>query len=475
LAMMPCAIERESFMVAEAENGPVFPENLRGKRIVVLGAGRSGRAASALLARLDAQVVLADDNPDSVHPDDLDDVVASRVQLFLGPDVGPALLDRADGVVASPGIRLDHPVLARAREKGIPVIGELDLGARAARAPLVAVTGTNGKTTTVHWIAHILAKARLRAILCGNVGTALCRVVAEKPDWFVVEVSSFQLETVERFRPRVAAILNIAPDHLDRHPTARDYLATKARITANQQGDDALVLNADDAAVWSVGSATEALVWGFSLKGEVGRGVFLAGSRIVARKAPGEAPRAIASAEEIALPGRHNLANALAAAAAALLCGVEIEQVAEGLRDFRGVEHRLERVRERRGVLYVNDSKATNPASLEVALRSFERPIVLIAGGRGKGVAYEELAPLISSRVRRLILLGEEAPRMKAAWGGLVPTFFAADMEEAVAEAARSAEPGDVVLLSPACASFDMYRNYEERGRHFKRIVLELG
>lgn len=438
-----------------------------------MGAGRSGRAAAALLARYDAHVLLADDNPTSIQPHDLETVVASHVQLVLG-DVRPELVSDADAVVTSPGIRLTHPLIACARQRGVPVIGELELGSRFARSPMVAVTGTNGKTTTVYWIAHLLDKAGQNAVVCGNVGTALCEVVTREADWFVVEVSSFQLETVERFRPRVAVILNLSADHLDRHPTAEDYLATKARIAANQQRDDALVLNADDDAVWSVGATATSAVWGFSLNKSLERGVFVEGGKSALRTNPGLPSHTLLATGEIPLPGSHNLANALAAAATACVCGVELEQIAVGLRDFTGVEHRLERVRELQGVWFVNDSKATNPTSLEVALRSFDRPIVLIAGGQGKGGRYGPLASLVASGVRHLIVLGEEAERMEAAWGACVPTQQVSDMEAAVETAARLARPGEIVLLSPACASFDMYRNFEERGRHFKELVLNL-
>jgi UDP-N-acetylmuramoylalanine--D-glutamate ligase len=456
-----------------SENRRDFPEDLRGKRVIVLGAGRSGRAAAALLARYDAQITLVDDYATSVDPHGLEPIVASHVQIVLG-NVRPELASNADAVVISPGVRLTHPLLLRAREIGLPVIGELELGSRYVRAPMVAVTGTNGKTTTVHWIAHLLNKGGCQTTACGNVGTAFCEVVSQTPDWFVVEVSSYQLETIERFHPRAAAILNLTPDHLDRHPTADTYLAAKARITANQRSGDALVLNADDGAVWSVAAKTAAAAWGFSLSRPLDRGVFVEHGKIVVREAQGSPACSLLGTHEISLPGSHNLANALATVAAAWVCGVAPEAIAAGLQDFAGVEHRIERVRERQGVRFVNDSKATNLASLEVALLSFDRPIILIAGGRGKGAPYEPLAPLIVSRVRRLIVLGEDAGRIEAAWGPHVPTQRVADMAEAVEQAAQLARPGEIVLLSPACASFDMYRNFEERGRHFKELVMRL-
>lgn len=448
-----------------------FPDDLSGKRVIVLGAGRSGRAAAALLARHDALPVLADDNPAVPVPDELDAVVSTHMQLVLG-NVRPEIVSSADAVVTSPGIPLTHAVLVRARERGLPIIGELELGSRFAKAPMVAVTGTNGKTTTVQWIAHLLGKAGRRGVVCGNVGIALSAVVAETADWFVVEVSSFQLETIERFHPRVAALLNLTADHLDRHPTTEEYMATKARIAANQDAGDRLILNADDEPVWALAPVAVAEVWGFSLAQSLDRGFFCEGGTIVVRTGAGETPEPLLAVDELPLPGAHNRANALAAAAGAWACGVELDAIAGGLRDFPGVEHRLEHVRELRGVTFVNDSKATNPASLQVALRSFDRPIVLIAGGRGKGTVYEPLAPLVAARVRHLVAMGEDAERIEAAWGPRVETSRADDMEQAVREAVARARSGDVVLLSPACASFDLYRNFEERGRHFKELVM---
>jgi UDP-N-acetylmuramoylalanine--D-glutamate ligase len=451
-----------------------FPDELRGKKIVVLGAGKSGRAAAGLLARRDAHVVLADDNPNTLHPDELDDIVASHLQLVLG-DVRADLIAGAGGIVVSPGVPVTrHPLIREARRAGVPVIGELELGSRFVTAPMAAVTGTNGKTTTANWIGYLIAKSGARAIVCGNVGTPICDVVGKAADWLSVEVSSYQLETIERFHPRVAEILNLTPDHLERHPTTEIYLAAKARIAENQTADDALVLNADDTAVWSLALKVQSTVWGFSLRRPLERGFFIENRNVVVRTAPGAPPRVLLRADEVGLPGEHNLANALASAAAAWLCGVSAEAIAEGLRDFAGVEHRIERVRERRGVWYINDSKATNLASLEVALRSFTQPIVLIAGGRGKGAPYEPLTDLVASTVRQLIVLGEDADRIERAWGPRVPTVRAGGMEEAVEQAARLARPGEVVLLSPACASFDMYRNFEERGRHFKDLVMRL-
>jgi len=452
---------------------PRFPENLRGKSVIVLGAGRSGRAAAALLARSDAKVTIADDYLTSIDPEQFEPIVASHVQMVLGT-VRPELASETDAVVVSPGVRLTHPLVARARERGLPVVGELELSGRFARAPIVAVTGTNGKTTTVHWIAHLLRKGGKSAVVCGNVGTPLGDVVSQKPDWFVVEVSSYQLETIERFHPSVAVVLNLTPDHLERHPTADDYLAVKARITENQQADDTLVLNADDGSVWSVGTKTAATVWGFSLSRPLDQGVFVENGEIDICEAPGSTIHSLLRTREISLPGSHNLANALASVAAVCVCGLGFDAIQAGLKDFPGVEHRIERVREHRGVQYINDSKATNLASLKVALLSFDRPILLIAGGRGKGAPYEPLVPLIASRVCQLIVFGEEAARMEAAWGSHVPTQRVTNMAEAVEKGAQLARPGEIVLLSPACASFDMYRNFEERGRHFKELVMRL-
>lgn len=441
--------------------------------MLVLGGGRSGLAAAELLARKDAHVILADDNPAAVQPEDLDGVFASHIELRLG-DVQPKLAARVDGIVVSPGVPLTHPLLAEASRSGTPAIGELELGSRFLRAPMVAITGTNGKTTTVEWIAHLLAASGSTALVCGNVGRALCGVVDESADWFIVEVSSYQLETVDRFHPGVAAILNLSEDHGDRHPTAEAYLAAKARIAENQDSEDALVLNADDDSVWSLANSAKPTVWAFSLKQPVKQGFFVEDGQIKLRSEPDGPAETLMPAAEISLPGEHNLANALAAGTVAWLCGAGGAGIEQGLRTFAGVEHRLERTRLLRGVWYINDSKATNLASLKVALSGFREPIILIAGGRGKGAPYDPMVPLIESKVGALLVLGEDADRIESAWGPHVPTTRVEDMEEAVQCAADLAAPGDIVLLSPGCASFDMYKNYEERGRHFKDIVMRL-
>ncbi len=449
-----------------------FTDEVAGKTIIVLGAGRSGRSAALLLAREGAKVILADDYATSVDAAYHESLSALNGQILLG-NVQAELAAQAHGIVASPGVRPTHPLLVCARERGVPIIGELELAGRRARAPIVAVTGTNGKTTTVSWVGHLLAKAGFRVAVGGNVGTPFCDLVHQTPDWFAIEVSSYQLETTARFHPRVAAILNLAPDHIERHPTSEQYLAAKAQITAKQTAEDTLILNADDAAVWSVAAKTPAQVWGFSLYRPVDCGVYLDKGTITVRPVSGR-PTALLEAAKLSLPGLHNVANGLAAAAVAWACGAGADAIAAGLQDFPGVEHRLERVRCRRGVWWINDSKATNLASLEVALCSFSQPIILIAGGRGKGAPYEPLAPLVKTHVRHLIVLGEDAERIRAAWASHVPTTRVGDMHEAVAAAAEMARAGEVVLLSPACASFDQYSNFEERGRHFKELVRQL-
>ncbi|MCX8037037.1 MAG: UDP-N-acetylmuramoyl-L-alanine--D-glutamate ligase [Candidatus Sumerlaeia bacterium] len=451
---------------------PDFPDEVAGKTIVVLGAGRSGRSAALVLAREGAKVLLADDYATSVDDDYRKRFTALNGQILLG-NVAPDLAAEAHGIVTSPGIRLTHPLLVRARELGVPVIGELELAGRRARSPIVAVTGTNGKTTTVSWVGHLLDKAGFRVVVGGNVGTAFCELIDQTPDWFAIEVSSYQLETIARFHPRVAAILNLTPDHLERHPTPEQYLAAKAQITANQTAEDTLVLNADDAAVWSVAAKTAAQVWGFSLYRPLDCGVYLDKGIITVRPVNGT-PTVLLNVAQLSLPGLHNVANALAAVAAAWACGASADAIAAGLQDFPGVEHRLERVRCRRGVWWINDSKATNLASLEVALCSFSQPIILIAGGRGKGAPYEPLAPLVKAHVRHLIALVEATERISSNWAPPVPTVRVAALHGAVVIAAELARAGDVVLLSPACASFDQYCNFEERGRHFKDLVRQL-
>ncbi len=442
---------------------------LEGKKILVLGLARTGLAVARFLAHRGARVVGADARED-------DGMGAARKELsrwsapcHLGPEE-TAWLDGVDAVVPSPGVPRENTLLVEAARRGIEVLSEIELAARFSRTPMVAVTGTNGKTTTTRLVAGILEAAGLRVFAGGNIGKPLIEYVDRAWDWGVVEVSSFQLEWVRDFRPRVALCLNLGEDHLDRYDGLASYGAAKARIFAAQHPDDVAVLNRDDPWVWSLRHelGARAVSFGWS---EVEEGAFATADAIVwrSRGAEERLPR-----RDLGLRGVHNVENVMAAVCAAKAVGIEERHIRTAARRFRGLEHRLELVRELDGVRYFNDSKGTNVGAVRKSLASFDRPIVLIAGGVHKGGSYRDLEPLVRERVRKLILLGEAAGIMKDALGGLTATLVAADLPEAVREARAAARPGDVVLLSPACSSFDMFENYAERGRVFKERVQAL-
>ncbi len=395
------------------------------------------------------------------------------VTLVLG-EQPRELLSGIDLVVVSPGVPLDAPLPAASRERGVPMIGELELAFRASLATWLAVTGTNGKTTTTALLGELVRTTGKPITIAGNIGIALSSEVARLPaDGLVVaEVSSFQLDTAETFAPHVAVLLNITEDHLDRYDSFDHYAESKRRIFMNQTTDDYAVLNVDDPRVASLADTVGGRVIPVSVAREVPDGVFVRGGTIVSRVDGTE--KEVLAAGELGIPGPHNLANALAATAAAAAVGVDAAAAAEVLRRFSPLEHRMERVAEIDGVTYVNDSKATNVDAVDCALRSYERPIVLIAGGRSKGTDFTVLAGLVETRVKRLVLIGEAASEMERAFGGLVPIDRAATLNEAVDLAHAAARIGDVVLLSPACASFDMFEDFEDRGRQFKTEVARL-
>jgi UDP-N-acetylmuramoylalanine--D-glutamate ligase len=381
----------------------------------------------------------------------------------LGSD-GLAELEHARAVVKSPGVPAEAPVIAQARERGIPVLGEVELAWRLIPNEFVAVTGTNGKTTTVELIGHIHREAGLPVTVAGNVGTALSTLVDTlAPETVVVsEVSSFQLEDTLEFAPEGAVLLNLAPDHLDRHGTFEAYRAAKLRVFAHQGNDDV--------AVAPVGLGVE------DLGGCARRVCFGTGAEAELAERAGQlwwADEPLLGAAEIRLRGAHNRLNAMAAAAVCLARGVDADAVRDGLRTFAGVEHRLEEVATLDGVLYVNDSKATNVDSTLVALASFDRPVHVVLGGRGKGQDFAPLRAPLAARAAAVYLIGEAAPALRDVLGDAAREC--GDLERALAAARAAARPGEVVLLSPACASFDQYEDFEARGRHFKELVGQMG
>ncbi|MCD6532433.1 UDP-N-acetylmuramoyl-L-alanine--D-glutamate ligase [bacterium] len=440
---------------------------MAGKRkISIIGLARSGIAAAELALSDGFEVFLSDsaENPQMVEA--CRKLSAEGASYELGGHTDRVL--DADIIVVSPGVPLDIPIIEKARRAGIPVISEIEFAYRHSQGKIIAVTGSNGKSTTATLIARIFSDAGFHTILAGNIGMPYSAVVTRTtPETItVLELSSFQLEALETFRPDVAVLLNLSPDHLDRYPTAEDYYEAKFRIFDRQRESDYAVLFADQPEVESLAGRVNSQVLWFSTVEERTPGAFVRDGKVFRNQEP------IIPAERIGIPGPHNLANALAATAATIPFGVPADSLAASLSHFSGIEHRLERFHEENGILFVNDSKSTNPESLKYALLSFDRPIVLIAGGYDKGADFSELKPIVAKRVRAAVFTGATGQKMAeqlcdgVLWCSVVPDF-----DEAVRKAIALATPGDVVLLSPGCASFDRFKNFEERGKYFKKIV----
>ena len=445
-----------------------------GRRVVVVGMAKSGIAAARLLHAVDADVVAVDAKPVEALGREAAALRAAGV-TFVSDVVGQRAFDGAALVVVSPGVPLDSAQLAPARARGVPLIGELELGWRAMQAETIAITGTNGKTTTTALTGALLAEQPRPVLVGGNIGTPLAAHALTFPvDGLVVaEVSSFQLETIETFQPRVAAVLNVTPDHLDRHGDFAAYADAKARIFLNQTPADCAVLNDDDPATAALAPRTRAHVLWFSRQRVLDHGVFVRDGFIVA-KLNGHV-EAMLPLAEIGLRGQHNVENVLAATACALWLGLGGVAIRRAVGRFRAVAHRIEFVRDLAGVQFYNDSKGTNVASTIKALESFDERVVLIAGGKGKGQDFGPLADAARGRVGHAVTLGEDGPKIAAALRAAgIAVSAAPTMAAAIAMARANARPGDVVLLSPACASFDMFQNYEHRGDVFKQLVHQL-
>lgn len=448
-------------------------EAFSGRRVLVVGLGRSGVGAATVLAPVAGKVVACDEKSLEELSAPAAELAAAGVELRPG-EQKPALLEGVDLVVRSPGVPWEAPVIAAARERGVELIGELELAYRLLVTDrVVAVTGSNGKSTTTALLGEIFQRAGEKVVVAGNIGVALTAVVAElEPTTTVVaEVSSFQLEDAVTFRPRVGVLLNLAPDHIDRHGSPAAYYRMKWRLFENQRREDYAVLNADDDSSANRGRL-EASVLLFGRGAAPGPGVWVAGDD-VAYDVGGRAGT-LMPARDVRLPGPHNLSNAMAAACASLAMGVAAAAAAEALREFQGLPHRLEFAGEVRGVRYINDSKATNVASALTALATFDAPIILIAGGKSKGGDFKALAAAARDKVRVAVLYGAARDELAAEFGGVVSVERADTIKEAVGKAAALARPGDVVLLSPACTSWDQYRDFEERGDDFKRAVADL-
>ena len=443
-----------------------------GKRVHVIGLGSwgTGRAVARALWRRGAEVTVSDIKPAEALAQEIEALADTGVTVLTGEQAYRGI-EEAELVVPSPGVPLGIPPLLRARERGAEVVSEIEVAYWLTKCPIIAVTGTKGKTTTAALIGELLNDGGKRALVGGNIGRPLIELAeaAEAGDILVAEVSSFQLEAIESFRPRVALLLNLRPDHLDRHESMAAYREAKARVFANQEAGDAAIINRDDREAWGLRKRTRAEVRPYSLSGEAeGADVSEGWLRVGGER--------ICPASAMRLRGRHNLGNALAALAAARAAGASLASAAETLARFPGVEHRLEAVGTVGGVLYVNDSQATTPEAAAAGLEAFEERVVLIAGGRPKVHDFGALAEAVTARGASLIVMGEAAEEIEEAAreAGAQDVTRARDLREAVQLAAARARPGEAVLMSPACASFDMFANMAERGQRFKDLVAEL-
>ena len=450
------------------------PFDLKNKRVLVVGLGKSGMAAARFLKGQGARVTVSDTRP-AASIAELAPLLDEGIMVEAGSH-GLLTFRRQDLIVVSPGVSPAGPELRRVRSLGIHVIGELELGMLFLQGETLAVTGSNGKTTTTALLGEIFAASGLPTLVGGNIGRPVSAMVGESTPatWNILEASSFQLETIESFRPRIALVLNITPDHLDRHGSFDNYVAAKARITENQHGDDFLVLNAENSQTQLLGARTQAQIFWFSPRRPVKQGAFVHGEGIYFRPAEGATPQPVMPVAEITLAGAHNVENVLAAVCAARLAGIPAEIIRAAVGAFKAVEHRLEFVRELDGVRFFNDSKATNVDATGKALASFPGGIHIILGGKDKDSDYTTLLPLLQERARTVITVGSAAEKIETQLAALPRIERAGTLDRAVAYAFGQAAPGDVVLLAPACASFDQFENYEERGRAFKQLVAQL-
>ena len=446
---------------------------IKGKKVLVVGLGKSGLAAALFLRHQGAQVTVSDVRSADVLAKDIPALIDEGIAVEAG---GHGLLTfrRQDLIVVSPGVPIDTPELVQVKKFGLPIIGEVELAAHYLRGHVLAITGSNGKTTTTSLCGEILKAAKLPTQVGGNIGVPVIALVEDSREdgWSVLEVSSFQLETTYEFHPEIAVILNITPDHLDRHGTFENYAAAKERIFARQTADDALVLNADDEAAKSAAARASSRIFWFSRAKVVRQGAFVHNGVIAFRASEQSAAEPVLKVEEIPLKGAHNVENVLAAICAARLAGVDAETIRAAVMQFQAVEHRLEFVATIHGVEYYNDSKATNVDAAMKAIAAFPGGIHLILGGKDKNSDYRQMRALLTERVKAVYTIGAAADKIFTHIDGAVPIVTAGTLEEAVARAGAVAQPGEVVLLAPACSSFDQFENYEHRGRVFKETVL---
>jgi UDP-N-acetylmuramoylalanine--D-glutamate ligase len=443
--------------------------DVTGKNFLVLGLARTGKACARFLASRGASVAVSDLRPRAELNEELEDLKHLPLRYFLGGEDRHALAG-IECVIPSPGVAAENPLLREAAARGIAVLSEIEIAYRFLAAPLVAITGTNGKSTTTTLVGEMLKAGGKRVFVGGNIGAPLIGFVSGPWEWGVVEISSFQLEWVEQFRPRIAVLLNLTEDHLDRYPDFVAYCRTKERIFAAQREDDIAVLNRDDPRVWALREHLRARVVSFGFD-PVKEGVYAFGDAMMWRDGSSEEKFSLA---RVKIHGVHNMENMMAAIATAKTVGISQAAIQRALEEFPGLDHRLEFVRERNGVRFYNDSKGTNVGAVVKSLASFSAPVLLLAGGVDKGGSYEALRGPVKQKVRRLILFGAARQIIGNALGDLTETVVVDDLAAAVRDAAEHSAPGDVVLFSPACSSFDMFRNYAERGKAFKALVQAL-
>jgi UDP-N-acetylmuramoylalanine--D-glutamate ligase len=449
--------------------------DLRNKRVLVVGIGKSGVSAALYLRKLGARVTVSDSRSSEALAKEIPALLDEGIMVEAGSH-GLLTFRRQDLIVVSPGVPITNPEVARAISFGIPVIGELELASQGLHGKVIAITGSNGKTTTTSLVGHILQHAGFDTRIGGNIGIPVVDLVegSNETTWDVLEVSSFQLETIDTFRPHIAAVLNITPDHLDRHGTFEAYAAAKTRITENQTAADFLVLNAEDKPAQMVAAKTQAQIYWFSNVRRIKQGAFVHTDGIYFLAAEGGTPEPIMPTAEIPLRGAHNVENVLAAIAMAKLAGVPTDRIREAVRTFHAVDHRLQFVASIRGVDYYNDSKATNVDATAKALASFPSGVRIILGGKDKNSDYTELLPLLKERAVAAYTIGAAAPIIEEQLSGQFPLVHCETLANAVAQATAAAHPGDTVLLAPACSSFDQFDNYEHRGRVFVELVKAL-
>jgi UDP-N-acetylmuramoylalanine--D-glutamate ligase len=446
--------------------------DLAGKRVLVVGLARTGVVTALFSAGYGATVTATDERPEAELTETAAKLRAAGVKLEFGGH-NPDSFANQDLIIVSPGVPAKLPALELARARNIPVWSEVELAWRFLRGKLIAITGSNGKTTTTSLVAHILQTASIPTLVGGNIGTPLLALVENSMDTTVTvaEISSFQLETIEKFRPEIGVLLNLTPDHLDRHASFEEYAVAKMRMFENQIERDMAVLNADDPEITRRMPTKPHIFW-FSRQKRVAAGAFLRDEQIFFRNEGSEV--ALARREEIPLRGEHNVENVLAACAAACLAGADPGAIATGIKTFKGVEHRLEFVAEISGVQFYNDSKATNVDAAVKAIEAFPGPLIVILGGKDKGSPYTPLRELLHERARMAILIGAAAGKIAQDLRDSVPLNNAGTLDRALEIAMQSAQTGDTVLLAPACSSFDQFKNFEHRGRTFKELVANL-